>query len=143
MNNLVEKYPNNLLFETKKAECLVNLGRYDTAKPIIEKLMKAQGKVYPLAGNLFQGVIEEKQFAGAIVDFWMRRYAVERNPRSDALLLERFGIEQIALAALVEGRNRLASMDDNVGAGTIFQPAMRAEARAQRSAGPVHQSAPE
>lgn len=61
MNNLVEKYPNNLLFETKKAECLVNLGRYDTAKPIIEKLMKAQGKVYPLAGNLFQGIIEEKQ----------------------------------------------------------------------------------
>jgi tetratricopeptide (TPR) repeat protein len=61
MNNLMEKYPNNLLFVSKKAECLVNLARYDIAKPLVENLLKSQGKLYPLAGFLFQGIIEEKQ----------------------------------------------------------------------------------
>ena len=88
-------------------------------------------------------IVEEQQFARPIIDLGMRRDPVERHPRRDARLLERFGIEHIALAALIEGRDRLAGMDDDVGARRIFQAAMRAKPWALRCARPVHQPAPQ
>ncbi len=60
INNLLEKYPNNLLFKTKKAESLLSLNRFETAKPLADELIKKNGKLYPLAGQLFKGIIEEK-----------------------------------------------------------------------------------
>ena len=53
-------------------------------------------------GRMF-GVIEKHQFAGAIIHLGVRRDAVQRHPRCDALLLQRFRVQHIALAAHIEG----------------------------------------
>ncbi len=60
INFLLEKYPNNLLFKTRKAESLIGLNRIDLAEPIVNELLKTSGRVYPLAGAVFQGIIDEK-----------------------------------------------------------------------------------
>ena len=88
-------------------------------------------------------VVEEHQLAGRLVDLGMRRDPVERYPRRDAFAVERFGIDDIALAALIKGRDRLAAVHDDVGGGGILQPAVRAEPGALRHAGTVHQPTPQ
>ena len=87
-------------------------------------------------------IVEEQQLARTIIDLGMRRDAVERHPGCDTRLFECLGIEHIALAALIEGRNRLAGMDDDVGARRILQAPVRTQAGALRRARPVHQPAP-
>src|SRR5258706_7632789 len=76
------------------------------------------------------GIVEEHQLSGALVDLGVRREAVERYPGLDAKLLERFGIEAIAFATLIEGRERFSGMHHDVGARRILEIAVRAEARA-------------
>jgi tetratricopeptide (TPR) repeat protein len=60
INQLTEKYPNNLLFKSRKAECLLFLNKTDLAQPLVEELVKSNGKVYPLIGHTLQGVLDEK-----------------------------------------------------------------------------------
>ena len=60
MNSLLEKFPNNLLFKSKQAECLVGMGRYEQAQNVVNELRKTSGRVYPVAGDVLQGIIEEK-----------------------------------------------------------------------------------
>ncbi len=101
INNLTEKYPNNLLFETRKAECLVNLGKYETAKPLVENLMKTQGKIYPLAGLVFQGIIEEKQSKNDIqaAIFYKKALKIPVDVRftQDYIAIAYLGLGRIAL----------------------------------------------
>ena len=60
MNQLCSKYPNNLLYKTKLAESLIALNKLEAAQPLVAELMKTNGRFYPVAGNVFQGIIEEK-----------------------------------------------------------------------------------
>jgi tetratricopeptide (TPR) repeat protein len=60
INSVLEKYPNNLLFKTKQAECLVGMGKYEQSQNVVTELRKTTGRVYPIAGDVFQGIIEEK-----------------------------------------------------------------------------------
>ena len=53
--------------------------------------------------------------AGRVIDLGVRRNAVQRRPAGDPALFKSFGVQQIRLAALVEGRDDLAAMDDHVG----------------------------
>ena len=62
------------------------------------------------------GVVEKQQLAGAFINLRMRRNAVQRHPRRNALLLQRFGVEHIAFPALVESGHSLARVHDDVGA---------------------------
>ncbi len=60
INNLVLKYPNNLLFKIRQAECLIDLNKIELAQPIVNELITKTGSIYPVTGNIFQGIIEEK-----------------------------------------------------------------------------------
>ena len=88
-------------------------------------------------------VVEEQQFAGPLVHPRMGRNPVQRRPGRDALILQRGRIQLIGLAALVEGRQRLARMDHHVGAGRILDAAVGAEAGTLRHSRPVHHPAPQ
>ncbi len=57
---LIDKYPNNILFKTRQAESLISLNRMEAAQPIVDDLKKSNGKIYPVAGLIFQGIIDEK-----------------------------------------------------------------------------------
>ena len=89
------------------------------------------------------GIVEEHQLAGRLVDLGVGRYAVERNPAGDAGLLQGLGIELVALAALVEGREGLAGVHHHIGARTVLERAVGAEATAHRQAGRIGQAAPQ
>jgi tetratricopeptide (TPR) repeat protein len=60
LDYLLEKYPNNLLFRTKYTEALIGLNKFELANKSIENLVNQQGKFYPVAVNIFKGIIEEK-----------------------------------------------------------------------------------
>lgn len=60
INSLLEKFPNNLLFKSKQAECLVGMSKYELAQNVVVDLRKSSGRVYPIAGDVFQGIIDEK-----------------------------------------------------------------------------------
>ena len=88
-------------------------------------------------------VVEEHQLAGRFVDLGVRRYAVERNPGCDALVLERLGVQDVTLAALVEGGDGLAVVYHDIGGCGVLQAAMRAEARPLGHARRVGKAAPQ
>jgi hypothetical protein len=88
------------------------------------------------------GIVEEHQLAGRLVDLGVGRDAVQRGPGGDAQVLQGQGIQPIGLAALVEGGDRLAAMDDDVGAGGVLQAAVGAEAGRLDVPGPS-QTAPQ
>jgi tetratricopeptide (TPR) repeat protein len=60
ISQISAKYPNNLIFKTKHAEALIALGKYEQAQPIVTDLIKAGGHLYGVAGNILQGLLEEK-----------------------------------------------------------------------------------
>lgn len=60
LNNLVEKYPNNLLFKAKQAECMIAIARVEPAKVIINELLATSGRIYPVMAQILKGIIEEK-----------------------------------------------------------------------------------
>ena len=60
MNGLSEKYPNNLLFKTRLAECYIGLNKMDKADEIATSLLNSSGRIYPVAGNIFKGILHEK-----------------------------------------------------------------------------------
>ncbi|MCY7350819.1 MAG: tetratricopeptide repeat protein [Cytophagaceae bacterium] len=57
---LSSRFPKNLFFAGRHTEVLVLMGGYAEAEPIAERLMQAPGKVYPVAGTVLAGVIQEK-----------------------------------------------------------------------------------
>ncbi len=57
---LNQKYPNNPLYTTRHAEALVLSGHYEVAEPFAQQLAKKAGKVFPVAGQIFMGIIQEK-----------------------------------------------------------------------------------
>ncbi len=60
LEKLHQKYPNNLLYLSRIAECLVATGRYTEAKKLTERLAKENGNVYPMAALVCEGIIHEK-----------------------------------------------------------------------------------
>ena len=59
-NILIEKHPNNLLYQMQRAEFLTAMGRYDDAEDFADKIMKQKGLMFQCAGNIFKGLIAEK-----------------------------------------------------------------------------------
>lgn len=59
-NILIEKHPNNLLYQMQRTEFLTAVGRYDDAEDFANKLMKQKGLMFQCAGNIFKGLIAEK-----------------------------------------------------------------------------------
>jgi hypothetical protein len=60
ISGLSNKYPNNMIYKTRQAECLLALNKFEIVLPLIEELKKQQGLFYPVAGNIFEGIFEEK-----------------------------------------------------------------------------------
>ena len=75
------------------------------------------------------GVIEKKHLASGRVDLHVGRDAVQRRPGWNTLLLQREGVEPVALAALVVGRECASGMHHHIGARGVFDRAVRAPAR--------------
>ena len=75
------------------------------------------------------GVVEEQQLAVVLIDLAVRRNAIERRPRGNALLIQRLWIKPVTFTALVVSRERLARMHHYIGAGCILDAAMRSPAR--------------
>ena len=59
-NILIEKHPNNLLYQMQRTEFLTAVGRYDDAEDFADKIMKQKGLMFQCAGNIFKGLIAEK-----------------------------------------------------------------------------------
>jgi len=59
-NILIEKYPNNLLYQMQRAEFLIAVGRYDEADEYADKILKQKGIMFQCAGIIFKGLIAEK-----------------------------------------------------------------------------------
>ena len=59
-NILIEKHPNNLLYQMQRMEFLTAVGRYDDAEGFADKIMKQKGLMFQCAGNIFKGLIAEK-----------------------------------------------------------------------------------
>ena len=59
-NILIEKHPNNLLYQMQRAEFLTAVGRYDDSEDFADKIMKQKGLMFQCAGNIFKGLIAEK-----------------------------------------------------------------------------------
>jgi tetratricopeptide (TPR) repeat protein len=59
-NILIEKYPDNLLYQMQRTEFLTAVGRYDEAEDYADKIMKQKGIMFQCAGNIFKGLIAEK-----------------------------------------------------------------------------------
>ena len=89
------------------------------------------------------GVVEEEQLARVLVQLGMRRDTVERHPAFRPELFHRVGVEPIALPALIEGRQDLAGMHDDIGRGGVLDAAMRAPARPGRQARVLGNAGPE
>jgi hypothetical protein len=88
-------------------------------------------------------VAEVDQLAGRGIELGVRRHAAGRRPRRGAALLERLGIHPVRVAALVERRERLAAVDDDVRRRRVLHPAARAPAVAERLAGGLGDAGPE
>ncbi len=59
-NILIEKHPNNLLYQMQRTEFLTAVGRYDDAEEFADKILKQKGLMFQCAGNIFKGLIAEK-----------------------------------------------------------------------------------
>jgi hypothetical protein len=59
-NILIEKHPNNLLYQMQRAEFLYAVGRYNDAEDFADKILKQRGLMFQCAGNIFKGLITEK-----------------------------------------------------------------------------------
>ncbi|MFN8354671.1 MAG: ABC transporter substrate-binding protein [Spirosomataceae bacterium] len=57
---LNQKYPNNPLYTTRHTEGLLLSGKFNEAEPFAQALLKKTGKVFPVAGQIFTGIIQEK-----------------------------------------------------------------------------------
>lgn len=59
-NILIEKYPNNLLYQMQRTEFLTAVGRYDEAEDYADKILKNKESMFQCAGTIFKGLIAEK-----------------------------------------------------------------------------------
>ena len=59
-NILIEKYPDNLLYQMQRAEFLYALGHYDDSADFADKILKQKGAMFQCAGTIFKGLIAEK-----------------------------------------------------------------------------------
>jgi hypothetical protein len=73
---LIEKYPNNLLFNLQRAELLTLAGQYEQAEPYIERLEKSKQAIFQAAVHTFRGMREE---------FGNKRYHIAENYYRNAL----------------------------------------------------------
>ena len=59
-NILIEKYPDNILYQMQRTEFLTAVGRYDDADNYANKILKQKGIMFQCAGTIFKGLIAEK-----------------------------------------------------------------------------------
>ena len=59
-NLLIEKYPNNLLYQMQRTEFLTAVGRYEDAEEFVDKIIKQKGIMFQCAGTVFKGLIAER-----------------------------------------------------------------------------------
>jgi tetratricopeptide (TPR) repeat protein len=61
LSPLLSRFPNNLIFQVRYIECLLALGKYNEAQPLLEKLRQFSiGNFYPVAVAVFDGILKEK-----------------------------------------------------------------------------------
>ncbi|MDJ1469875.1 tetratricopeptide repeat protein [Xanthocytophaga flava] len=58
---LITRYPNNIIFAMRHAEMLLANGRYDEAEPFITQVGQNKDKVFQSTVAVFNGIIQEKQ----------------------------------------------------------------------------------
>ena len=59
-NILIEKHPDNLLYQMQRTEFLTAVGRYDEAEDYADKILKQRGIMFQCAGHIFKGLVAEK-----------------------------------------------------------------------------------
>ncbi len=89
-------------------------------------------------------IVEEQQVSAAGANLGVGRYSVAvhhlRAPGGNALHLQGAGVQVVGLTALVEGSERLACVDDDIGGRGVLESAARAPARAGGERRPVNQA---
>lgn len=83
ITNLLQKYPDNPLYKTRKAESLIGLNRFDLALPIVDELLKSTGRIYPMAGLLFKAIIEEKHLKNdkSAIEYYKKALKIPMDER--------------------------------------------------------------
>jgi tetratricopeptide (TPR) repeat protein len=107
---LISRYPDNLLYAMRYAEMLILNGRYDEAKPYVAQVAENRDKVFQSTAATFNGLILEKQKK----DFAQARAQYQRAVGLNALNV-RYNNDYIAMAhaglariAATEGKRDLA-----------------------------------
>lgn len=98
---LHERYPNNLIYTMRHTESLIMNGKIDDALPLIQQLKRTNDKVYLLAGNLFEGLINEKfkKNDKAAADFYVNVLKTQPNDRytNDYYAMAYAGLARISI----------------------------------------------
>lgn len=98
---LHEKYPNNALYETRLAESLLFLGKYDEAQILIKNLLNKPFKVINTSAQIFEGLVQEKKFKNDKIATEIYQKALLNKPNkrftADYHGLAHCGLARIAL----------------------------------------------
>jgi tetratricopeptide (TPR) repeat protein len=119
INELLAKYPNNLMLKTRKAECLTFLGQYQAAEPFLEQIQKHSGNVYQVAYHIFKGIISERQQdLAAAKQHYQKAIKYPEDPRytKDYLGLAHLGLCRIAIheKKTAEAKAHLKRAEDQI-----------------------------
>ncbi|MFY7911288.1 MAG: tetratricopeptide repeat protein [Emticicia sp.] len=100
-NWLHERYPNNLVYTMRHTESLIMNGKIDEALPLIQQLKRTNDKVYLLAGNLFEGLVNEKfrKNDKAAADLYVNVLKMQPNERytNDYFAMAYAGLARISI----------------------------------------------
>jgi tetratricopeptide (TPR) repeat protein len=107
---LIAKYPNNILYAMRHAEMLIANRRYDDALPYIGQVARHPDKVFQSTAAVFNGLIEEKQKkdhakARSYYQKAVNMNALNKRYNNDYIAMTFAGLARIAAA---EGKKEAA-----------------------------------
>jgi len=110
-NILIEKHPNNLLYQMQRTEFLVAVGRYDEAEEYADKMLKQKGIMFQCAGTIFKGLIAEKgKKDDKIAEILLQKGI--KMPFDERLTKDYHALAYMGLARIARRAGELSSMKD-------------------------------
>ncbi len=128
---LIEKYPENLLFQMQRMDFLTALGKYDDADDITNKILKQKGVMFQCAGTIFKGLIAEKDKKDdKLAEAYLQKGV--KMPFDERFTKDYHGLAYMALARIAKRAGQYGKMKEYAKKATKFAEykATLAEARA-------------
>ncbi len=110
-NILIEKHPDNLLYQMQRAELLTAVGRYDEAEEYADKIVKQKGMMFHCAGTIFKGIITEKAKKDDKTAEILLQKAV-RMPFDERLTKDYHALAYLGLARIAKRAGEVDSMKE-------------------------------